>query len=176
MQLDDHKLGAFDSFDQMKGWAEEGGGSRLALSESRQVCEDLSDPLDFEEKDIDLRNKKNKPDVDVALVRDHLELKLLKQMTDAGIPEPVREHRFHATRKWRFDFAWPELKIAAEVEGGTWSKGKSRHTTGAGFQADLEKYNAARMDGWMVYQFDSKHIETGFAAEFLVSTVFKDML
>lgn len=34
-------------------------------------------------------------------------------------PEFVREHRFHPTRRWRFDFAWPDEKVALEVEGGT---------------------------------------------------------
>src|SRR5690606_39740371 len=34
------------------------------------------------------------------------------------LPEPVREYRFHPERRWRFDFAWPDLRVAAEVEGG----------------------------------------------------------
>ena len=36
-------------------------------------------------------------------------------MTIGGTPE----YRFHPTRKWRFDYAWPENKIALEVEGGS---------------------------------------------------------
>lgn len=65
-----------------------------------------------------------------------------------GLPEPKPEYRFSATRKWRFDFAWPALKVALEVEGGAWTQG--RHTRGAGFAADLEKYNAAQLAGWRV--------------------------
>ena len=30
----------------------------------------------------------------------------------------VREHRFHPTRRWRFDFAWPKLLFAVKVYGG----------------------------------------------------------
>ena len=59
----------------------------------------------------------------------------------AGLPEPVREFKFHPTRRWRFDFAWPDHKVAAEVEGGTWTGG--RHTRGSGFEKDCHKYNAA---------------------------------
>ncbi len=66
----------------------------------------------------------------------------------AGLPVPVSEYKFHPTRKWRFDYAWPELKIALEVEGGVWSGG--RHTSGKGFTADMEKYNAAVASGWAV--------------------------
>lgn len=43
----------------------------------------------------------------------------------------VREHRFHPARRWRFDFAWPELLFAVEVEGGIWTGG--RHNRGSGF-------------------------------------------
>lgn len=62
--------------------------------------------------------------------------------------ELVREHRFHPVRKWRFDYALPELKVAIEVEGAVWTKG--RHTRGAGFIKDMEKYNTAATMGWTV--------------------------
>jgi hypothetical protein len=65
-----------------------------------------------------------------------------------GLPEPVTEHRFHPERRWRFDFAWPDLMVAVEVEGGVWVGG--RHTRGKGFLADMEKYNHAAEAGWCV--------------------------
>ena len=71
----------------------------------------------------------------------------------ADYPQPVREYRFHPTRKWRFDFAWPEARVAVEVEGGTWDRG--RHTRGAGYAGDCAKYNAAVMSGWRVLRFTS---------------------
>lgn len=63
----------------------------------------------------------------------------------AGIPAPTPEYRFCA-RAWRFDWAWPEHRTALEVEGGAWTGG--RHTRGAGFLADMAKYNAAQVLGW----------------------------
>lgn len=60
----------------------------------------------------------------------------------------VTEHKFHKTRKWRFDFAWPDLKIAVEVEGGAFIRG--RHMRPSGFIADCEKYSVAAIEGWTV--------------------------
>lgn len=67
-----------------------------------------------------------------------------------GIPAPLPEHRFHPRRKWRFDYAWPGLSVALEIEGGIWTQG--RHTRGAGFLKDMEKYNTATLMGWQVYR------------------------
>jgi hypothetical protein len=62
-----------------------------------------------------------------------------------GLPEPVREHRFHDSRRWRFDFCWPDLKLAVEIEGGHWNLG--RHQRAKGFQQDIEKYRAGQSNG-----------------------------
>jgi hypothetical protein len=65
-----------------------------------------------------------------------------------GLPEPVAEHRFHPDRRWRFDYAWLDFKVALEVEGGVWVGG--RHTRGAGFVNDMDKYSEAAILGWCV--------------------------
>lgn len=66
-------------------------------------------------------------------------------------PVPVREHKFMEKRKFQFDFAWPEHKIAVECEGGSYVRG--RHTRGAGFEKDCEKYNLAALTGWTVLRY-----------------------
>jgi very-short-patch-repair endonuclease len=76
----------------------------------------------------------------------------------------VREHRFHPERKWRFDFAVPDLRVAIEIEGGTWIAG--RHTTGSGFAKDCAKYNAATLLGWRVLRFTTDMVRTGEAFGF----------
>ena len=97
-----------------------------------------------------------------------MEAWLLGHIEDEGLPAPIREYKFHDTRRWRFDMAWPRLKIAAEVEGGTFAKRfKGRHTTGEGFHKDCEKYNTAALMGWRVFRFDSPMVKNGQAVEVL---------
>lgn len=62
--------------------------------------------------------------------------------------EIVKEHRFHPVRKWRFDYAIVELKIAVEVDGAVWVGG--RHNRASGYVADMEKLNTAASMGWLV--------------------------
>lgn len=69
---------------------------------------------------------------------------------------PLTEHRFHSTRKWRFDYAWEEHRVALEVEGGVWVGG--RHTSGAGFVKDMEKYNEAACLGWRIIRCQPREL------------------
>lgn len=64
---------------------------------------------------------------------------------------PVTEHTFAPPRKWRFDFAFLDEKVAVEIEGGHWSGG--RHTRGSGFAKDAEKYNRATELSWAVLRY-----------------------
>lgn len=66
-------------------------------------------------------------------------------------PEPQPEYVFARPRRWRFDRAWPTVKIAVEIEGGVYSGG--RHTRGAGFTHDCQKYNTATLLGWRILRF-----------------------
>jgi hypothetical protein len=80
----------------------------------------------------------------------------------AGLPDgAVAEYRFHSRRRWRFDWAWPSARVALEIEGGAWTQG--RHTRGAGFVADMEKYNAATLAGWRVLRVTPQQFENGEA-------------
>jgi very-short-patch-repair endonuclease len=94
------------------------------------------------------------------LKRSPLEVQLAAQMDYAGL-EYVSEYRFHPVRKWRLDFAFPELRLAVEVEGGHWTGG--RHTSGIGFEKDCEKYNALTLSGWRLLRFTGKTIKSGEA-------------
>ncbi|MFH1635532.1 MAG: hypothetical protein ABIG63_16195 [Chloroflexota bacterium] len=82
---------------------------------------------------------------------------LAEQIRRAGLREPEREYRFHPTRRWRFDLAWPdENMLAVECEGGIWVNG--RHSRGAGFINDCEKYAEATLLGWRIYRIPSPWI------------------
>lgn len=73
-----------------------------------------------------------------------------------GLPEPEAEHRFAPPRRWRFDWAWPPESVALEIEGGAFIAG--RHTRGAGFLSDLEKYSEAAARGWLVIRVTPKQL------------------
>jgi hypothetical protein len=75
---------------------------------------------------------------------------IVAYLTSCGLPEPVLEYRFHPERRWRFDIAWPDKKIAIEIQGGVWTHGK--HSRGKGQINDMKKLNAAQAMGWKVFQ------------------------
>jgi very-short-patch-repair endonuclease len=87
-----------------------------------------------------------------------LELLLEAQILTAGLPQPVKEYKFHPTRKWRVDFAFVDKKLMIEVEGGSWNGG--RHVSGSGFEKDAEKYNEAAILGWTVIRVTGKMINS----------------
>lgn len=97
------------------------------------------------------------------------------------LPKPEREYRFAAEasggtgtgvrkrlkdaglKDWRFDFAWPDLMLAVEVEGGGWANG--RHNRGKGFHEDLKKYQEAQRLGWTIYRTAGELIKNGEAVQ-----------
>ena len=82
-------------------------------------------------------------------------------LAELDIPKPTFEYRFAPPRRWRFDIAFVEKRIAVEAEGGTWTGG--RHVRGSGFEKDAEKYNEAAIMGWKVLRFTKAMIESGEA-------------
>ena len=80
-------------------------------------------------------------------------------------PGMKQEHVFASPRKWRFDLAWPEYRVACEIEGGVWIKG--RHTRGKGYEADCEKYSTAAAYGWRVIRVTPGMIASGKALALL---------
>lgn len=71
----------------------------------------------------------------------------------------VKEHQFMGKRRrFRFDYAILDKKIAIEFEGleSVDVKGKkipSGHTTKVGYTSDCTKYNLAAINGWKVLRF-----------------------
>jgi very-short-patch-repair endonuclease len=85
-----------------------------------------------------------------------------------GLPIPITEYRFHPTRRWRFDWAFPQAKLAVEQEGGIWIKGKSgrggAHSLPTNILRDMEKSNEAAILGWRILRFTPQQVEKGVAA------------
>ena len=95
----------------------------------------------------------------------NLELLMIEQLREKKITGYMMEFRFHPTRRWRFDFAFEKIKLAVEVEGGTWSGG--RHTTGSGFEKDCEKYAEALILGWRVLRLTSTMVKKRTAINYI---------
>lgn len=89
------------------------------------------------------------------------EARFAQHVALAKLAPPVREYVFCPGRRWRFDFAWPDQRLAVELEGGHWAHG--RHTRGAGFAADCEKYSTAAALGWRVIRATGDQVRTGQA-------------
>ena len=92
-------------------------------------------------------------------VRDELERALATELRIMGLPQPVRQFRFHPTRGWRFDFAWPERRLAVEVDGGTWTGGA--HVRGKRYERDCEKTNEAVLLGWQIMHVTTDMVRDG---------------
>lgn len=89
-----------------------------------------------------------------------LELVMLVDLRSLGL-EPVREYKFHPIRNWRFDFAFPDARIAIEIEGGTHANWyRSRHVSASGYAEDCDKYNEASLAGWTLLRFTSHQVGT----------------
>lgn len=56
----------------------------------------------------------------------------------------------YSGRRFKSDFVHVESKVAIEIQGGAWSRGK--HGRGCGIKIDTLKLMAAQRNGWQVYQ------------------------
>lgn len=73
---------------------------------------------------------------------------VIQAWAQCGLPGAVAEYHFHADRKWRFDYAFVEQRVALEVQGGIFTRG--RHTRGAALKKEWEKLNHAAAAGWLI--------------------------
>ena len=91
-------------------------------------------------------SKQDDPRQDSGLVR-HFDTTFLQ--IGRHLPEPEKEVPFLEDRGFHFDRAWSEYRVAVEIEGGV-------HKIDNRFQSDIEKYNLAQLEGWLVIRFSSE--------------------
>lgn len=97
---------------------------------------------------------------------------LIAEVMQAGFPAPMTELRFHLTRKWAFDLAWPAYVVAFEREGmGAGFNVAGRHQRRKGFASDCEKYSEAQVMGWIVIRATGEQIVNGNAARWVVAAL-----
>ena len=67
-------------------------------------------------------------------------------MIDGGLPPPVLQYEIVGPQgyTWRLDFAWPELRVAAEYDGVEWHSGPDA------FLRDRRRSSALQELGWLI--------------------------
>jgi very-short-patch-repair endonuclease len=101
---------------------------------------------------------KPKPTVKAPQPKSRAEETLALHIRAEGLPVPVREFCFHPDRKFRLDFAWPQVRIGVEVQGLGLGGRMGGHQTAAGMRRDCEKANLATAVGWRVLVFTSAQV------------------
>jgi len=91
----------------------------------------------------------------------------LAWLANSGFPAAQWELKFDTEndRDWRFDWAWPEAKVALEIQGGTFVNG--RHSRGPALRKEYEKLNAAIVQGWVVIHTLAGEVMTNATARTL---------
>lgn len=95
----------------------------------------------------------------------NLESDFYTQLQAAGLPLPIREYHAIDGRKYRWDFAWPDKRLLVELQGGTWSRTRTGHSTGSGIRRDCEKHNLAVLNGWKCLSFTADMVQDGSALQ-----------
>ena len=67
------------------------------------------------------------------------------------------EYKFHATRKWAIDWVDTEMRFGVELDGYVY------HTLRGKWLGDMEKHNAARLEGWIVLHITPDMFRNGDA-------------
>ena len=95
----------------------------------------------------------------VPATESDLETEMLQLLRGAGLPEPVRQHEVVvASRRFRIDLAYPDLKIALEIDGDEPHFGASKT------DADNTRDGLLQLGGWLTQHFTRRHIRHEQAA------------
>lgn len=80
-----------------------------------------------------------------------IEIRVLRAIVGAGLPEPTQQHAVTLVgRRCRIDLAYPEFRVAIEVDG--WEHHRSR----TAFDRDRARENDLVAAGWRVLRFTSR--------------------
>jgi very-short-patch-repair endonuclease len=96
------------------------------------------------------------------MAQSKLESRFLFLWRVAQGPPLEREVQFHPSRRWRADFAHLESRTLIEIEGGIFLRGGGRHSRGAGYAKDAEKYLEAVLADWTVIRLTERQLELDF--------------
>ena len=98
--------------------------------------------------------------------RSEIEESMAQQIKLLGLPEPVRQHKYLEDRRYRADFAWPQHKLALEVQGAV-------HRITGRFKAEFERRFLLQLHGWTVIEAGGDEVRSGRAAAWLMAMMEK---
>jgi len=99
------------------------------------------------------------------------ERELATQLHLAQLPPPARNFHFAKLwgRRWEFDFAWPQARLAVECQGGIWRRRNGRaagaHSRPQNLERDIAKAQAAAVLGWTLLPVTPRDVTSGRALE-----------
>lgn len=86
-----------------------------------------------------------------------LEARLARRICEAMLPAPVRQHPVDLPSGRRFlDFAWPDERVALEVDGYRW------HSSRTAWERDRARIAELRRAGWRIVQATYADVVRGF--------------
>jgi len=96
--------------------------------------------------------------------RREAEILLKTHLAELGFRDIREQFKFLPDRRFTFDLAIPEIRMAFECDGGQFNGG---HRRGEALAKDYEKQNLAQLNGWRILRFVNRDILNGAAKEFL---------
>ena len=86
-----------------------------------------------------------------------LEVRLARRLGRSKLPKPVRQHEVRVAGARRYlDFAWPEARVAVEVDGYRW------HSSRGAWERDRARLRELRRAGWTILHATKQDVDEGF--------------
>lgn len=96
------------------------------------------------------------------------------QVQEHRLPQITRKFLFAKQalgRRWEADFAYPDLHLLIEIDGGVWRRGGGAHSHPSNIERDIEKSNDAALLGYCTLRFTSTAVRNGTAIAFLLKVL-----
>ncbi|MBL8474408.1 MAG: DUF559 domain-containing protein [Rhodocyclaceae bacterium] len=88
-----------------------------------------------------------------------------RRLVALGVPEWERNHRIDRSRRYEADFAWPDRKIAVEIDG-------QAHCIRTNMARDRRKDQWVRSIGWVLLRYCPEQVADGTAAAEVAELLF----
>lgn len=88
----------------------------------------------------------------------------------------IEQYKAIPDRKYKFDFFLPESNLLVEIQGGTFQKKRTAHSTGTGIRRDCFKTVLAQICGFNIFNFTTDMVKDGTALKLTEAFIFKKQI